>query len=37
MEIEGQIVGLTAKGKATARLLNMNDPDRVELRKQVDH
>jgi hypothetical protein len=30
----GKIVGLTAVGRATARLLNMNDPRRVELRLQ---
>lgn len=29
----GQIVGLTAKGRATVRLLNMNAPRRVELRE----
>ena len=29
----GRIVGLTPIGRATARLLNMNDPRRVELRK----
>ncbi len=31
---EGKIVGLTAIGRATARLLNMNHPRRVELRLQ---
>lgn len=30
--IDGKIVGLTEIGIATQRLLNMNDPDRVELR-----
>ncbi len=30
--VDGRIVGLTAIGIATQRLLNMNDPDRVELR-----
>ena len=29
----GYIIGLTAKGRATVRLLNMNAPRRVELRK----
>lgn len=29
---EGIIIGLTPVGRATARLLNMNDPRRVELR-----
>ena len=29
----GRIVGLTPTGRATARLLNMNDPRRVELRE----
>src|SRR5262249_25135698 len=36
----GLIVGLTPTGRATARLLNMNAPRRVELRKewlQGDH
>lgn len=31
---DGRIVGLTPVGRATARLLNMNDPRRVELRQQ---
>jgi hypothetical protein len=31
--IEGQIHGLSEIGTATLRLLNMNDPDRVELRR----
>jgi hypothetical protein len=31
---EGKIVGLSAVGRATARLLNMNHPRRVELRLQ---
>jgi hypothetical protein len=30
----GMVVGLTPVGRATARLLNMNDPRRVELRLQ---
>lgn len=30
----GQIVGLTPAGRATARLLNMNAPRRVELRRE---
>jgi hypothetical protein len=30
----GRILGLTPKGRATARLLNMNAPRRVELRKE---
>lgn len=30
---EGEIRGLTAIGNATVSLLNMNDPDRVELRR----
>ena len=30
---DGYIAGLTAKGRATARLLNMNAPRRVELRQ----
>lgn len=30
--IDGRIFGLTAIGIVTQRLLNMNDPDRVELR-----
>ncbi len=29
---DGQIVGLTTRGRATVRLLNMNAPRRVELR-----
>lgn len=29
---DGKVIGLTAIGRATARLLNMNDPRRVELR-----
>ena len=32
-EKEGQILGTTMIGIATASLLNMNDPDRVELRR----
>ncbi len=31
--MDGQVIGLTKIGVATARLLNMNDPDRVELRR----
>ena len=31
---EGKIIGLTPIGRATARLLNMNHPRRVELRLQ---
>ena len=31
---DGMIVGLTPVGRATARLLNMNDSRRVELREQ---
>jgi hypothetical protein len=31
---EGRIVGLSPIGRATARLLNMNHPRRVELRQQ---
>jgi len=30
---DGRIYGLTTIGTATVRLLNMNDPDRVELRR----
>lgn len=30
---DGHVIGLTAKGRATARLLNMNAPRRVELRE----
>jgi hypothetical protein len=30
---DGYIVGHTAKGRATVRLLNMNAPRRVELRQ----
>lgn len=30
----GRILGLTPKGRATVRLLNMNAPQRVELREQ---
>jgi len=30
----GQVVGVTPFGRATARLLNMNAPRRVELRKE---
>ena len=30
----GQILGLTPTGRATARLLNMNAPRRVELRRE---
>ena len=30
----GQVVGLTPKGRATVRLLNMNAPRRVELRDE---
>ena len=32
-QMEGEIQGTTNIGIATARLLNMNDPDRVELRR----
>jgi hypothetical protein len=32
VEQRGQILGLTRIGRATARLLNMNAPRRVELR-----
>ena len=31
--IDGRIQGITAIGVATVSLLNMNDPDRVELRR----
>ena len=31
---DGQIVGLTTRGRATVRLLNMNAPRRVELRRE---
>lgn len=31
---DGQIVGLTPRGRATVRLLNMNAPRRVELRRE---
>lgn len=34
VERDGQIVGLTARGRATARLLNRNAPRRVELRRE---
>lgn len=34
VERDGQIVGLTARGRATVRLLNMNAPRRVELRRE---
>ena len=30
---EGEVRGLSAIGNATVSLLNMNDPDRVELRR----
>jgi hypothetical protein len=30
----GRILGLTPKGRATVRLLNMNAPRRVEIRKE---
>ena len=30
----GEIVGLTPTGRATVRLLNMNAPQRVELRRE---
>jgi len=30
---DGNVVGVTAKGRATARLLNINAPRRVELRQ----
>ncbi|MEX0727657.1 MAG: HNH endonuclease [Planctomycetaceae bacterium] len=30
----GEIIGLTPTGRATARLLNMNAPQRVELREE---
>ena len=32
--VGGEILGLTPIGRATAELLNMNDPDRVDLRKE---
>jgi hypothetical protein len=32
--LEGEILGLTQRGRATVRLLNMNAPRRVELRKE---
>lgn len=32
-----EIVGLTATGRATARVLNMNDQDRVELRRSLGY
>ena len=32
--VEGSIVGLTPKGRATVRLLCMNAPRRVQLRKE---
>jgi hypothetical protein len=35
--IEGSIRGITIIGIATVRLLNMNDPDRVELRRLTTH
>jgi hypothetical protein len=31
----GTIVGLTAIGRATVRVLNMNDPERIELRLEI--
>ena len=31
---DGRIVGLTTRGRATVRLLNMNAPRRVELRRE---
>lgn len=31
--IDGEIFGLTDVGAATVKLLNMNDPDRIELRQ----
>lgn len=31
-----EIVGLTSIGRATARLLRMNDPPRIELRRELD-
>ena len=31
---DGQIAGLTPRGRATVRLLNMNAPRRVELRRE---
>ena len=30
---DGKVLGLSTIGKATVKLLNMNDPDRVELRR----
>jgi hypothetical protein len=34
IEHDAKIVGLTPTGRATARLLNMNDSRRVDLREQ---
>jgi hypothetical protein len=31
----GAIVGLTAVGRVTVRVLNMNDPERIELRVEI--
>ena len=33
--MEGHILGLTGVGRATAALLQMNTPDRIELRRQL--
>ena len=33
--IEFQIVGLTPIGRATAMLLQMNEPDRIQLRREL--
>jgi len=32
---EYEIVGLTPKGRSTVRVLNMNDPDRTQLRSEL--
>jgi HNH endonuclease len=34
---DGRILGLTEIGLATVNLLNMNDPDRVELRRLISN
>ena len=33
--VDGQIVGLTPIGRATAQLLGMNEPHRVRLRREL--
>jgi hypothetical protein len=33
--VDGEILGTTAVGRATARLLKFNDPQRVDLRREL--